>query len=136
MACKKLLTHGTDIGSVNAYAVHYSPAITALTDGMELSFKAANSNTSAASFSQNGLSAMSIVKVGGGVLTGGEIVSGGYATVKWNAALSSWILIGTTGSGAQLANLEIGSGTFKGWSLGAPKIFTASGTYTPTVGTK
>ncbi len=133
---KKLLTHGTDIGTANAYAVNYSPAITSLTDGMELTFKATNTNTGAATFSQNGLTVSPIVTVGGSALTGGEIISGGSVVLKWNAVLSSWSLISSTGSGAQLANLGIGSGTFKGWLLGAPKVFTASGTYTPTAGTK
>lgn len=133
---KKRLTHGTDIGSANTCIVNYSPAIAALTDGMELSFKAAYTNTGAATFSQNGLAASPIVSVNGSALTGGEIISGGSVVVKWNAALSSWSLISSTGSGAQLANLGIGSGTFKGWLMGAPKVFTASGTYTPTAGTK
>ncbi|WP_369788053.1 hypothetical protein [Rouxiella sp. WC2420] len=75
---KKLLTHGSDTGSANAYRVNYSPAIAALTDGMELSFKAAFSNTGASTFSQNGLTVSPIFSVGGGALKGGEIVS-----VKW-----------------------------------------------------
>lgn len=159
---KKLLTHGTDIGTANAYAVNYSPAITSLTDGMELTFKATNTNTGASVFSQNGNASYPIIKIGGSVLSGGEIYSGGYATVKWNAALSSWVLISSTGASSALLNLGAasvtGSTAQKFWVASAPgdtnaavpvsllntqtagrllnvQIFTASGTYTPTTGT-
>jgi len=132
---KKTLTHGTDIGVANACTVNYTPAVLLLTDGMELSFKVNNTNTGATTFSPNGTTGYPIVRTGGTTLTGGEIIAGGTATLKWNSSTSSWVLINSTGSGAALANLGIGSNVAKGWFLGE-QTFTSSGTYTPTPGTR
>ncbi len=127
---KKALTHGADIGSANIYKVNYSPAVSSLADGMELSFTVANSNTGSSNFSPNGATSYPIVSIGNTALTGGEIVSGGNVSLKWNATLSSWFLVSTTGSGASLLNLAA-----TGRLLNI-QIFTSSGTYTPTQGTK
>jgi hypothetical protein len=133
---KKTLTHAVDFGSTNAYAANYMPAITSLTDGMELTFKAKTSNTSSAKLAVNSHSAFPLLNIAGATLSGGEILSGGFATVKWNAGLSAWMLINSTGVGAALTNLGLGSTTLKGGLVGTPRIFTASATYTPTPGTR
>ncbi|WP_369788054.1 phage tail protein [Rouxiella sp. WC2420] len=135
-AQSKVMTHGVDTGATNAYSVNFSPAITALTDGMELTFLANSSNTAGTTLAVNSLSASPLVNIAGLILAGGEIVSGGYATVKWNAAIDVWMLINSTGIGASLANLGLSSLSLQGGLLGIPKVYTTSGTYTPTSGTR
>jgi hypothetical protein len=110
---KMMMTHSADTGAANAYTANYSPAITALTDGMELTFKANVTNTGASTFTQNGLTAYPIIKIGGSVLTGGEIIAGGFVKVKWNATLSSWVLTETSGSGATIVNLGLGTAALR-----------------------
>lgn len=116
--------------------MNFVPAITELTEGMELTFRAKSTNTAAATLAVNALAAFPVVNIAGLILAGNEIVSGGYATVKWNSALEVWMLINSTGVGAFLSNLGLGSLTLEGGLLGLPQVFTASGIYTPTAGTR
>ncbi|MFS8930938.1 hypothetical protein [Cupriavidus taiwanensis] len=93
---------GNDTGAANVYAVAFAPAIAALTDGMELRFKAANANTGASTLNVNGLGAQPIVGLGHQPLQGGEIVAG-WCQVVWRAAINSWVLIRCTGGALQVA---------------------------------
>src|SRR6185312_11458593 len=72
---KESAVYAADTGSANAYAAAYSPAITALTDGMVLRFKAAHTNTAASTFSPNGLTAQPIWGADHAAIGGGEIVT-------------------------------------------------------------
>lgn len=72
-AQKKFLTHGVDIGKSNAYAVNFSPAITTLADGMELTFLAQSSNTSAATLAVNTLPASPLSNISGLSLSGRKL---------------------------------------------------------------
>lgn len=116
-----------DTGSANAYSVQYFPPVTTLVDGMELSFRALNANTTSSTFSPNGLTAYPIITHLNQALTGGEIVSGGLVTVKYDATLASWIIHGSTGSSAATSGRLLAIRTFS---------TAGSGTYTPTAGTK
>lgn len=89
-------------GSANAHTATYSPPVTALTDGMILSFRAAASNTGAATFSPNGLTARAIVGGAHSALQGGEIVIGGMVELMWSTNLNSWVLLGSTGGALQV----------------------------------
>ena len=96
------LCYAVDTGAANAYAAAYNPAVTSLTDGMVLEFKAANANNGAATFSPNGLAAKAIVGGAHAVLQGGEIVVGGEVELMWHATLNSWVLLGSTGGALQV----------------------------------
>ncbi|CAM3445325.1 phage tail protein [Klebsiella variicola] len=122
-----LLSFGVDTGSANAYAAQYYPNITTLTDGLTLTFRTNNANTGASTFSPNGLTAYPILTHLTQSLTGGEIVSGGLVTIKYNATLSSWIIHGSTGSSAAT------TGRF----ISVQRLTTpGTTTYTPSPGTK
>lgn len=100
-------TGGTDIGTANAYAANFTPAITALTDKMVLCIKAVNANTAASTFTPApGVIATSPI-VGGNhsALQGGEIAVNGDVWLQWNSSIGagSWVLIDSTGGGMQIA---------------------------------
>ncbi|TKI03592.1 phage tail protein, partial [Martelella alba] len=91
------LLYAADTGTANAYAVAYSPAITALTDGVKVVFKAKTANTGASTFSPNGLTAYPIYSHANQALQGGEIVANGLIEVEWNSTLTAWVLCGNSG---------------------------------------
>lgn len=97
------LTTAVDTGAANAYAVSYSPAITALTDGMVLWFKAKTANSGASTLNVNGLGAQPLVGGAHSALQGGEIVAGGKCQAVWRADISSWVLLECTGGALQVA---------------------------------
>jgi hypothetical protein len=94
--------YGTDTGAANACAVAFTPAITALTDGMVLWFKAKNENTGPTTLNVNGLGAVPIVGLAHGALQSGEIIANGRCQVIWNATLNSWVLVECTGGAMQV----------------------------------
>lgn len=109
---RKVMTYAADTGTANAYAAQYVPALLSVTDGTEVEFKATAANTGASTFNPNGLGASPILTLGGNALTGGEIPAGSQVRVKWNATLSSWLIVSASGiTVAQtLANLGLGTG--------------------------
>lgn len=79
-------------GAGTAYTGTYSPAITVLIDGMELSLKIAVTNsTTTPTFSPNGLTARTIVKLGGTALAIGDIVAG-MNKFKYDLTNTRWVL--------------------------------------------
>jgi hypothetical protein len=99
-------TYAADTGSANAYAANYAPAITTLVDGMTLEFEAAHANTTASTFSPNGITAAPILGGAHLALQGGEIAAGSKCVVMWKANISSWVLLESTGG-----TLQVGAGT-------------------------
>ncbi|MGT2505656.1 hypothetical protein [Cupriavidus basilensis] len=97
------LTTAVDTGSANTYVVSYSPAITALTDGMVLSFKVKTANTGASTLNVNGLGAQPLVGGAHSALQGGEMVANGKASAIWRADISSFVLLECTGGALQVA---------------------------------
>ena len=97
------LTTANDTGSANTYVVGFSPAITALTDGMVAWFKAKTANTGASTLNVNGLGASPLVGGAHSALQGGEIVANGKCQAVWRADISSWVLIECTGGAVQVA---------------------------------
>lgn len=97
--------YAADTGVANAYIVAYTPAITALTDGLTLKFKAKTANTGASTFSPNGLPAGPIVGGANSALQGGEIVPTGEVWVQWNSTIGtgSWVMIDSSGGSIQVA---------------------------------
>lgn len=70
-------------GATNAYVLTYSPAITAYTSGMQLSFRTNAANTGAATINVNGLGAKTL-KRGGADLASGVLSNGGYVRVVYD----------------------------------------------------
>lgn len=96
-------TYSPDTGTANAYAAAYSPAVTAVTDGLKLRFKAKTANTGASTLNINGLGAQPIVGGAHVALQGGEIIANGDVEVVWNSTLASWVLLEQTGGPTQVA---------------------------------
>ncbi|WP_152973114.1 hypothetical protein [Pseudomonas asplenii] len=98
--------YGVDIGTANAYAVTFAPAVVSLRDGMTLKFKALNANTGASTFSPSGITAAPIVGGAHSSLQGGEISPNGDVWVQWNSSIGtgSWVLIENTGGALQVAS--------------------------------
>lgn len=99
---KNAPTYALDIGVANACVVAYTPAITALTDGMVLWFKAKVTNTGATTLNVNGLGAKAVVGSAHQALQGGEIAANGLCLVVWNATYNVFVLIGGTGGAQQV----------------------------------
>lgn len=98
-----MLNTGGDSGGANAYACTFTPEITALTDGLKLSFQAAHANTGPSTLSVNGLPAAPILGGAHAALQGGEIVADGKIEVIWSAVLDAFVLLENTGGGVQVA---------------------------------
>lgn len=106
------MTGATDIGTANAYAANFSPAITALNDMMTLCIKAANANTGASTFTPapGVISAAPIVGSANSALQGGEIIATGDVWLQWNTSVGggSWVILDSTGGAVQVANATKG----------------------------
>jgi hypothetical protein len=95
--------YANDTGAANAAVVALAPAITALTDGQVLWFKAAATNTGATTLNLNGIGVKPVVGTAHAPLQGGEIVVGGKCMAVWNAAIPAFVLIECTGAALQIA---------------------------------
>ncbi|MEE1920322.1 hypothetical protein V0R52_28490, partial [Pseudomonas asiatica] len=87
--------YAADSGIANAYAATYTPDVTALTDGMVLRFKAANTNTGPSTFEPNGLEAKPIVNMKYAALAAGDIQEGGDIWLQYNSSVlgGAWVSI-------------------------------------------
>lgn len=93
-------------GTADAITATYSPAISSLTDGLLLSFRALAANATATpTFSPNGLTPLTITENGGVALSPGNIANSlAEYIVRYNLANTRWELLnpnttGTTGNG-------------------------------------
>lgn len=96
------LAYAAGGGSANAYTATFTPAVTALTDGMVLEFQATAANTGASTFAPNGLAAKPIIGGAHSALQGGEITVGGKVELMYHLGLTSWVLLGCTGGALQV----------------------------------
>lgn len=85
-------------GTADAITAAYSPAITALVDGMFLGVRATAANaTTTPTFSPNGLTARTIVKSGGGALVAGDIAGDGHELLlRYDLSNTRWELLNPT----------------------------------------
>lgn len=84
-------------GVADALTGAYAPAVPALTDGLQLGFRAsANNATATPTFSPNGIAAQVITQSGGLPLSAGNIVNLGEYTVRYNLADTRWELLNPT----------------------------------------
>jgi hypothetical protein len=76
-----------DAGSTDSYACNMAPALAAYVSGSCYTFKANTANTGAATIAFNGLSAITIVKVAGGITTAladNDIRAGQYVSICYD----------------------------------------------------
>lgn len=76
--------YAADAGSNDTYVITLSPAPTAYTTGMKISFKANTINTGAATLNVNSLGAKTIVKGVNTTLADGDIAAGMFCTVIYD----------------------------------------------------
>jgi len=123
--------YAVDTGTANAYAVAYAPAVSAIVDGLKLRFKASHANTTAATFSPNGLTAEPILGGAHAALQGGEIVANGDIEIVWNSSLEAWILLEQTGGSVQMAPAaQVNQSVPLSQVLGMRAVWTSSTTWT------
>lgn len=91
-------------GTANVCAASFTPAITALADGLKLRFLAAATNTGPATFAPNALTAQPILGGAYAALQGGEILANGEVEVTWNATLGAWVITAQAGGSPQVPN--------------------------------
>lgn len=88
-----LVVEGTDSGAANAYVITTLGAPTgSYTDGAQLKFKAANSNSGASVINVNGIGSASIFRFGGTVLQAGDIVAGIWYTMIYNSTYGGYAI--------------------------------------------
>lgn len=97
-------------GTANAQTATYTPAVTVLTDGMVLKYKASIGNTGPATFSPNGMGAGAIIGSSYQALQGGEILAGGEVWLQYNSS-GFWVLIKSAGGGAEASAADAAAGT-------------------------
>lgn len=114
---------GTSTGSSNNYAVAPSPALTALTDGLTISFVANHATSSTATLNPSGLGSYAFVKNDGSTnLTTGDIVVNQIVDARYIASSNHFRLVsqagvqavssgGTGSSTAAGARTNLGLGT-------------------------
>lgn len=113
------LNYAADTGAADAYAIALTPALTAHVPGMPILFKAANANTGASTIAINGLAAAAIKNRDGSDLQAGQIEAGAVSLIAYDGV-----------------NYELLSGASHAGNLLNIQVFSASGTYSPTAGTK
>lgn len=82
-------------GTVDAITATYSPAITALNNGMVLRFRPTGANaTTTPTFSPNGLAGKTIVKGANAALVAGDIAgAAAWVEVQYDLALDKWVIL-------------------------------------------
>lgn len=84
---KQSFSYSTVGGTGNAITLTNSPAVSALANGLRLTFKATNTNTGATTVAVDGLTAKNIYKLLDGALTAlvaGDIISGGIYEIIYD----------------------------------------------------
>lgn len=96
--------YGSDTGAANAYAVTYSPTVSAPSDGMTRAFKVKTANTGASTFALDGsTTTYPIYGLAGTALKGGELTANGVAMLRYNSTLAGWVLLYCSGGALQIA---------------------------------
>ncbi len=136
-----------DTGVANAYVCNFTPALDGRGEGQVIRFKVTNTNTGAATIN-DGVGVVPLVGGAHSALQGGEMVAGSEASAQWNSTLGtgSYVLLSCAGAPEQVANgnksqhaitlgqfstIAISTGLIKSVKR---KVFSASGTYTPSPG--
>ena len=85
---------GTDSGAADAYIVDLSPAVTSLTNGLMVSFTAANYNlTSSPTLQINALTPVPILGINGGVILAGDLNESVISYLIYAANTAAFVLL-------------------------------------------
>lgn len=74
----------SDTGAVNAHIVSLTQAPPAYSDGLHIAFRAATTNTAAATINVNSLGVKDIRNYAGTALSGGEIVANAFTVIRYD----------------------------------------------------
>jgi hypothetical protein len=97
-------------GTANAETVTLVPAITALTTGLTVNFKAVGTNTGATTLAVNGLAAKAVFW-GNAAVTGGELLSGNWYTVMYDGTEFQMLSPMRLAGSASIAAASLNSGS-------------------------
>ncbi|PIF52351.1 hypothetical protein CLU80_4824 [Pseudomonas sp. 29] len=113
--------YAADTGTAGVYKAAFTPAITALSDGLVVRIKVKTANTGASTFAPDGVAAKPIVGSAHAPLQGGELAANGYAWLQYNSSVAagSWVLVACSGGAFQVGNASQSSqATTLGQTLG------------------
>lgn len=99
--------YAADTGTTNSIAIAFSPAVAGYTAGLQISFKAAHTNTGAATLNANTLGAKSLVNPDQSALQSGQIIAGGV----YQAAYDGTVFICTTAFAIPATSAQVQTGT-------------------------
>lgn len=108
-------------GGGTAYTVTYLPAITTLTDGMPLRWRAAAGNTGAAFIKIDSLVERPLISIRHQPLVAGAIAAGSICSMVYSASLNAFVLTSASGdtTGGQDVPVVVGTPTVTGASTGS-----------------
>jgi hypothetical protein len=86
----------TTATSATAYTATFSPTLTALTNGTRVLVKWHATNTSAATFAPDGLTAKAITKAADAALVAGDVVLNQISELVYDSTLDHWLLTSPT----------------------------------------
>lgn len=120
-------------GGGTAYTVTYLPAITTLTDGMPLRWRAAAGNTGEAFIKIDSLVERPLISIRHQPLVAGAIAAGSICSMVYSASLNAFVLTSASGdtTGGQDVPVVVGTPTVTGASTGSAGVamtLTASAT--------
>lgn len=95
---------GTDSGAADAYVISLGTPETALTDGLIIYFKAANSNTGASTLNLDGLGIRPFTSEGNVAMGLGQIIAGVMYSAIYSTSDSAWFVLSQTGGSVGAAN--------------------------------
>ena len=126
----QVFTFAADDGAADTYHADYSPAITAYTPGMRLTFSTLNANTGASTFAANALGATAIVLSDGSALTAGDIPANSNVDVMRRPAGNWQLMSASPASGSGVSPAEIQNQAFT-FSVDSGVADAYVGTYAP-----
>jgi hypothetical protein len=96
--------YAADSGNTNTIVLTFSPAVSAYSAGLEITFKAANTNSGAAVINANALGNKSFVQPGGSALAAGQIEAAGIYKAAYDG--TNFVYIGQNVLAASQAQME------------------------------
>jgi hypothetical protein len=96
--------YSADSGNTNTIVLTFSPAASAYSAGLEITFKAANTNSGAAVINANALGNKSFVQPGGSALAAGQIEAAGIYKAAYDG--TNFVYIGQNVLAASQAQME------------------------------
>lgn len=130
-----VLNYAVDTGAANALIVALTPAIKALTAGLQINVQIGHSNTGASTIAVNGLTAVAVVNnSGGGALNANDLLVGSVATFTYDGTSFRFepsqgrllrTLVYTRIAGVQNVSINGGAPTPTGATLFTPLAETA-----------